>query len=520
MQQVPQVFHEASQKGIRPHIWGFWASFPKNYDDSVEFGQWDVSEWDSGDLWRPEEDNPVMAWDYYDYSDYTDRVVDMEWSREIDFPYSVHAAMADVTLNNYDNFFTPGSGSPIDQYILPKRPIRLYSGFRNQPILQQFVGITETMPELDSSTKLAQFHALDFLSEMFTMPLNKTVSMSNVTTDIVLAALFEQFGLTPTQYTLAPGRNRIPFLFFERGMNAGNAFRQLMQAEMGSLWIDEQGIIRFEQRLLPVYDPVIAFNDSNVDSIAVAADSEIINTVRIRSVIRDVQEFQPIFTKSSGTAISTEYIISGNSTKQIEVNLQDPCLSAVAPTIGQSSSVSWFTAVDSTNQPVISNVSVTTDELRTNSYVMTFENTNVFSVEINALEVWGEPAKQVDEIDYYEAFDEDSVTKYGEKLLEIENNFFGSESNCDSFALTILDAYKEFANTIELSVKGDPSLQLGDIIEVNTRDVQGLYKVTKITNVMRDSRATQIIRARHYEPRHWGMWDITVWDDPVDVWTP
>lgn len=519
MQTVPDSFHISAQNGIRPHTWGFWASFPKNIDDTVEFAIWDVSEWDAGDLWAPSDDNPIAYWDYYDYLNYSDRLVSMEWTRQMDFPYSVQSALCDISLNNYDNFFTPGSGSPIDGYILPKRPFRLYSGFRNSSTIQQMVGITQGMPVLDTKEKIADFHGLDFLSEMFSMPLNTLVAMHNVRTDEVLSEIFQQFGITPSQYNLAQGRNKIPFVFFQKGSNAGEAFRMLMQAEGGMLWIDEQGVIRFDQRLLPLQDPVMLFNDSNVEDISTTGDSEIINTVRIRSVIRDVQGFQPIYTKAASTGTSNLFVIPPNSTKEMEASLQDPCLSVVTPTLGISSNVSWFTARDSLDNPVNSDVSVISDELRQNTYVMTFENNNAFAVEINAIEVWGEPAKEVDVIEY-EAYDTDSVAAYGEQVLEIDNNMFGSESNCESFALTIIDAYKDFSSVIQMSVKGDPSLQLGDIIDVDTRDFRGIYKVIKISNSYRDSRAEQTITARIYNQRSWAFWDVSVWDGTEDVWAP
>src|SRR5690606_6364765 len=125
---------------------------------------------------------------------------------------------------------------------------------------------------------------------------------------------------------------------------------------MGNLWIDEQGLIRFEERLLPIQDPVIYFNDSNTETISTLQDSEIINTVRITSVIRDVQAFQPIYAKADSTGTSDLFIIPANSSAVMEVNLEYPCLSAVTPTLGLSSSVSWFTARDSLDNPVNSDV--------------------------------------------------------------------------------------------------------------------------------------------------------------------
>lgn len=520
MQTVSEQFHLASQAGIRPHAWGLRISFDKEFDDDIEFFTFDVSVFNGNDLLAPSDDNPIQEWDYYVYQNFDDRVVDMEWSREIDFPYSVQAAMADFTVNNYDGYFTPGNGSPIDGYILPKRPLRMFAGYQNAGILQQFVGITETMPVLDTKSKTASFHALDFLSEMFTMPLTDTVAMANVTTDEVLDVLFQQFGLTPAQYTLAVGRNRIPFVFFEKGKNAGNAFRELMQAEGGNLWIDEQGIIRFEQRLLPVQDPVMTFNDSNTEDVILSGDTEIINTVRIKSDIRSVQDFQPVYTSSDEQGNSTliePIIIPASGSKFVPVDLKDPLLSASTPTIGEKTDDSWFTAVNG-DVPVGTNVSIGLVDLNNNNYVMLFENSNAFDVQIDKIEVWGEPAKIVDEI-RYEAYDEASVEAYGEKVLEIDNNMFGSESNCESFALTILDAYKDFSGVIELNVKSNPALQLGDIIYVDTTEVVGEHKIIKISNSNRYSRASQIIKASSYNPRSWFTFDVSVFDGS-DVLAP
>lgn len=521
MQTVPQSFHDTAQQGIRPHTWGFRASFTKEFDDTITFFILNTSILDGPDLLGPSDDNPIQQWDFYEYSDYTDRIVDMEWSREIEFPYSVSAAIADFTLNNYDNYFTPGKGSPIDGYILPKRPIRLFAGFQGQSLLQQFVGITQRMPVLDSKTKVAQFHALDFLSEMFAMKLTNVIAMADVTTDEVLSEIFQQFGLSPTQYVLATGRNKIPFVFFDKDKNAGNAFRELMQSEGGALWIDEQGIIRFEQRLLPVETVAMEFNDSNVEEIEGSGDSEIINTVRITSDVRSVQEFQPVYNSTdpeTGQSLIEPIQIPASGTAFHNADLSDPLLSVSTPTIGQLTDDSWFTATDLDGNAVTTDISITLTNLNNNNYVMLFENDNAFPVLITAIEVWGEPAKIIDQI-RYEAYDEDSVTAYGEQVLEINNNLFGSESNCESFALTIIDAYKDFNGVIEMSVKGDPSLQLGDIVSVDTRDIVGQYKVIKLGETRRNSRATSIVRARKYVPREWFFLDISVLNG-TDVLAP
>lgn len=516
VQLVSQAFHDASQGDIIPVDWNLGMSFDKNFDDDITFFTLNVSQLNGMDVLGPNNDNPLQQWQKYDYKDYSDRVVSMEYSREISFPYSVSAALADIVLDNTDDFFTPNSGSPIDQYILPKRPMKISVGYKNAEIIPQLFGITQRMPELDEDSKVASFHALDFLAEIFELPLNTTVSMRDVYTGEVIEAVLQQFGLIPSQYSIAQGRNRIPFVFFERrNIKAGEILRKLMQAEMGNLWLDEAGVVRFEPRLIDVNTPVMMFDESNINDIKTTGDSEIINTVRITSPLREVQEFQPIWNKSKSSGTSSLNVIPASGTLVIEASLSDPCFSVVPPTQGFVSNVSWFTVALPNGTEVPSGVVVTSVELLTNSYIMTFTNANAFSVNLEEAEVWGEPAKQYDLIEY-ELIEAESVEKYGEQLLEIENDFFQSESNCASFAYTLLDAYAEFAGVIEMSVAGDYSTQLGDVISVDARSYNDEYKIIKISTSLPDN---YVIRARHYSPRHWFILNQSQLDS-TDVLAP
>lgn len=525
MQTTVAGFIDAMQGNVVPLDWGLQISFDKSFDDDVTFFTYDVSEYNGPDVYAPIDDNPIQQWDKYSYTSYSDRVISMEWQRSIDFPYSVQSAMADVKLNNYDAYFTPRGTSPIEEYILPKRPIRLSAGVRPISVLPQLVGLTQGMPEIDNSSRSASFHILDFLSEMFGMSLTNTIAMQNVRTDEVLSELFQMFGLSPSQYNLAKGRNTIPFLFFEKGIKAGTVMRRLMQAEMGALWLDEQGIIRFTERLQQPQASVFTFDESNIISIDSTGDDEIINDIRITSDVREVQDSQPIFTNAQDDDANliidpaiTPVVPAGGTAFYPYASLEDPAISAVVPTIGRKDNTSWFTAHDANGVEVVSGVSITLSQLLANSYTMMFDNTNPFPVYITQVEVWGEPAKIVDQI-RYRAYDEDSVEKYGNQVLEIENDFFGSISNCDSFAEYVLDAYKEFAGVIEMKVKGLLSLQLGDIIDVDYEAFTDTYKVISITNRMADNNFEQTIRARHYTPRTWFQYDVSEYNGS-DVYAP
>ena len=532
MQTVSDSFHEMAQNSIVPIDWNLRISFTKEIDDDVTFFTLDQSVLDGTDVLAPSDDNPLQTWDKYAYDPYDDRVIDMEWTREIGFPYSVQSAMADITLNNFDGYFTPDSGSPIADYIIPARPLRIFAGYKTATTVQQLVGLTQDMPTIDEKEKTISFHVLDFLSDIFTLDLTDTLAMQNVTTDIVLAAIFEQFGLSEDQYSLAKGRNKIPFVFIEAGMNAGNVLNQLMQAEMGKLWLDEQGIIRFDQRLLSSQTPVMTFNESNIENIQVSDKDNIINTIKITSNIRKVQDFQPIFSKvnaslsdaetASTPDLTTAFIIPAGSTAFYpNAVLADPVLSAAVPTIGKKTDTSWFTAIKTDGTSVTSNVSITLDELKTSSYTMLFSNTNTFDVVIDQVEVWGEPAKVMDTINYM-ATDDDSVLKYGTKILGgeqgINNDYFGNQSNCDSFADFILGSgYPEYSGVIEIEAKGDFSLQLNDIVHVNYRTYNHDYQIIKIVDGLKKGLST--ITAKKYTSFDWFVLDQSVLNG-TDVLAP
>lgn len=502
MQAVSPQFNQLANGDIRPLSWGAYMSFDKAFDPGITWFTLNQSVLNGNDVLGVAEDNPLLPWSQYEYQDYSERLNYMSIERSLEFPYSVVSAIADFQLNNYDKYFTPNSDSPISSYILPKRPVRLLQGFSNT-VLPQFVGLTEGMPEIDHIAGTATFTAMDFLTWIYDMPIRNTIAMQDVYTGEVLANVFQQFGLTPDQYDIAKGRNKIPFLFFEKEqVTAGDIIRPLMQAEMGMLWLDEQGIIKFRPRLEQPSEPVYYFDHDSINSLETSEDDQIINHVIINTDVREVQEYQAVYSKSETD--TTLHVVPAGGTYTLPAQLSDPCLTIEDPTPGENSSVSWFTAALPDGTPVNSGVSVTATELKTNTFDITFTNSNGFAVNVNQLYLWGQPARQISlEPTIYEAFDDDSVAKYEEKTLTIDNNFIQSVSQADSLALMLLDEYAEYNDIVEIEVKGNPALQLSDIIGVYYNEYSGYYRIIGITNKIQDAKFTQILKCRRYTPRHW-----------------
>lgn len=483
-------------------------SFDKAYDDDITFFTLDQSLLNGPDVLGTSNDNPLQAWDKYEYTDYTERILSMSVRRELAFPYSIVSAIGDFTLNNYDKYFTPNGASPISTFVIPKRPVRLMQGF-GSALLQQFVGLTQGMPEISVTEGTAAFTAFDFLTQIYDMPIRETEALMDVRTDQVLEVIFTQFGLSPTQYDLAEGRNLIKFLFFERGqLTAGDVIRPLMQAEGGMLWLGEDGVIRFRPRLEQPDSPTYLFDADSVLSCEVVDEDQIINHVVISTDVREVQDYTTIYSKN--VSDQSLDVVPANGSYTFSAELTDPLFDAIPPVYGENADVSWFTAALPNGDTVSSGLSVTSTELRTNSYEITISNTNDFSVNINQMSLWGRPAKRISvEPIIYENKDTDSIDKYEDRLLEINNNFVQTISSARSLALTILDEYSEYADILDLEVKGNPAIQLGDIVEVDYEEYTGEYRVISITNKSLPSQFTQMIRVRKYEPHTYFQLDIS-----------
>ena len=509
MQKVSPSFHQKSQASVRHHSWALLFSFDKEFDNKSTFFTLDRSLLNGKDILAPVGDKVLQYWDFYRFAPYTDRLISMEWSRELEFPYSVQSCIATVTLNNIDNYFSSHTGSPIDQYLIPSRPVKIFSGFNDEPFLQQFVGLTQDKPELDRDSNTAKFQALDYLSELFKLKLSDTISESNINTADALALLFRQFGIEPNQFKLERGSNTIPFLFFSSGEDAAEVFRKIMQAEGGRLWIDETGIFRFDRRTSIHNDIVFAFDESSISSLSVTRDTEIINRVTVTSNIREKQQIQPIHTGSgrlSEANLSEAIVIPKGGTAEYSFRTDDPVAELVEPTNGRQVGTSWFSVRTRGGENIPGGVSIKKITRSASGVSIIFGNSNGYDAFLSAIEVYGAPAKIVDTIDY-DAYDQDSIDKYGEHLLKIENDLFGRESNCQSFVYAVLAAYSEFDAVIELTVKSNPALQLFDIIKVDTRKISGTFQITKIASSVSSSGITQTLKARRHTIRSYFILD-------------
>ena len=491
------TFNQVANGMMRPIAQKTSISFTKQRAQDVSWFVLDQSQLDGTDILATDPDDVIQAWDAYEWEDFSNDVIKLDWSRSVAFPYNVQSATCDVVLNNTHQKYTyENSESPLYGYILPKRPLRTYAGFKKNgtaEVVPVFVGLTQKMPAYSgTNNSTATFTALDFLSEIGNMQLTNTIMLRDVRTDEAIAEILNMFGMDSSMYDLARGENVIPFLDFESGANAGNILQKLIQAENGALWLDEKGVIRFAPRVADLgKTPIATFDEQNIISISPSRTDGIINRVKIESDVRKIQEKQPIFTMSNergfeSSANEDAYRIKPNGNTIIWVSFDDPIWSATLnPVLNGANDDSNFTAVDLSGNAVTSGLTAT-GTLFSDAMKVVVSNSNNYFVSLSYMEIWGEPAKIVDTIKY-DAYDEDSVNEFGEMVLEInDNDFFGSYQNADEYAESILKIRSDYSPVINMKVKGNPALQLGDIIQVNGK-FAGAYKITGISSAISGS---------------------------------
>jgi len=507
---VTNGFHARAQGQVINPVARASVSFEKNFEESTGYFTLGVSQLDGTDVLGLDDMQPIQQWDKYDYVDYSDRLVSLDVDRSFEFPYNVQSAIADFTFENTDHYFTPLRGSAIADYNYPERPVRLYGGFGSE-VIPQFIGVTQGMPEIDEKRAVAKYTAMDFLTEICELTLNNIIVMRNVRTNEVLAKIVEQFGVNPSQYNFEPGDNIIPFVFFDKGQNAGEAIRKLVQAEGGNFWLDEMGVLRFKKRYSFSQQPILHLPEYSIISVKPSRNSKIVNHINISCDLREVQEWQTVYSKKgTGDSTSNLWVVPANSTMTRQCSLEDPCYDIVAPTLGHATSVSWFTAKTSLGVEVTSGITAT-GELSTNAYTVTFANSNAFDVEIDEIELWGEPAKVYDVLEY-DSYDDESVEKYGDQLLEISDNpFFQSFNQAQSFAVYTLNERANYNDNLELSIKGDFSLQLGDYISIDG-DYEGYYTIDSIKWSLSAGSLETTIKVHKFTPVDYFVLDVSVLD--------
>lgn len=499
--QTDTLLYEYSKKDLRKPTWRVSISFDKQYNASTTFFKvGDSGSQIGGADFIPGTSSVVQEWDKYLYTDYSDRVISIDNIEfEEDKIYSVVSAQADITFNNYDGYFNPDGTSAIASYILPYRPIRIWLGFEDR-LVAKFVGLTEGMPVIDEDKKTATFHAIDFLSYIYNKDMALMDLQVNKRTDQILDEALQTAGLLSTQYDLDTGNNTINVYAPESGDKFIDIVRPLMEAEQGRLYMDEEGRIKFKNRQNTGSDTDVkhAFEvHRDIIDVVKRTEDDIINSVTIKSDIRTLQASQSVFTLSTPKPIARSEVL------EYFVELADPCSSIDSPVLDATSGSTYSVNTNSDGTGAAStNVTVTSTYLYGRTYKIVFTNaSSTDSYFITNLELYGTPYKVTDNIVVTET-DSTSISKYGERPYVAENNNFTDETTASAKALIMIDDYNEYGAAHELTVKGTPQFQLGDVVTAEIYGRMNSGRITRIRmSVSRDDGFKQVLTLKEYTRR-------------------
>jgi len=466
MQTTDATFTATEKLQVRHPRQRTLISWKKNYNSAYTFFTIGVSLIGGNDLIKGNND-ALTQWDKYDYDDETNRVMDLSYEREMVQPVgSMFKALADVTLDNYDDRFTRGVDADIGTSLLPMRPIKIATGFKQSDglinTIMQFVGLTSSNPDVDAKTKKAKIHAEDFLEYLWEKKIADTSMFTSKRSDWVIEQLLTDAGFATSQYDLDLGSQIIPFGMFEKDETFGNYIQKVCEAELGNFYQDENGILRFENREhwanSPYDSPIKSIYTSDVLDLSYPGIDDIINYVEIESQPRDVMENQLVF------SLNDSYIeLAPNTKTEKFIDFDNPMYSIDTPSISDGSSTYKVTQnQDGTGTNYTSSVTIKSFDAFSKSSKVVFENTSSKTLYVTTFDLYGRPAKPLNPV-YIAEKRSSSYTAYQPHSYKIENDFISLEY-ARSLAQMILERSAFPEDRLEIKIKAMPDLQLGDMI--------------------------------------------------------
>ncbi len=471
MQTVSSVFTAEERDSVRKIAYSSLVSWKKDYLPSIRFFTIGVSSIGGNDI-IPGPSGVNSAWNYYKYVDETDYITSISYERELNTPLGgMVRAQADLELDNTSGRFTPryaGGVSDISTAIEPRRPMIISAGFNNLTV-PQFVGLTDRQVKIDKRNGDARMHGVDFISFLQNKLIDRTEMFTSQRSDVSIENALVSMGLSTAQYELDEGINTIGFGLFETGQKLGNYLDEIVQAEQGHLFQDEEGKIRFWNRqhfdTSPYNEVQRIISTAQVLNAKTLGDSEIINVVEVVASPRDVLDSEKLVGIGNGYGLGITELPVGDTI--IWINYDDPVFQVTAPvpngTSGQTSYFVANTEQDDTGTDVTSSVSLAKIENFAQASKLTFTNGSGATAYLTTLDVWGRPARKTGDI-YYRDKNGNSVTAYEEQILKVENNYIQSSSWAASYATLILQDFALPGKWQGITIRAIPELQMGDLI--------------------------------------------------------
>lgn len=434
--------------------------------------------------------------DLFDYYDETSRVISFTYDRVLQEPLGGMAmAIADAVLDNTDGRFTPNKNGTIGTAIVPNRPMRMRMGFQlpvfGETLLYLFKGLSFQPRESKSDSTLS-ISGYDYLESLNQFPLESTIYVDQRTDQIIEDILIEA-GLDTFEYVLDEGLNTIGFAWFQKGDTAGERIKKICEAEEATFYQDENGILRFENRQHYSQPPhnasVWDIETDDIISWEQDQSTEIIN--------RAIVTAKPRALRSTSLEIwraGAEESVPAGTTKEVWADLVDPTYSI--ETLTAQTDYIAYSATGGGGSEVTDDISIVAT-LFTTSVKLEITNASAGTAYFNHLRLRGRPALITSEIKIVSE-EATSISKYGTKQIEINNDFIDDPDFAQYMAEAIVTKYSEPTARIIVRIQGVPQLQLRDRVRVKDIDLgtYSEYRIMRIQGELGDGLFTQLLTLR------------------------
>lgn len=432
-------------------------------------------------------------WKYFDESDY---LLGLAWERSLSQPIGgLNKALAEAELDNTSGRFLPnymGGSSELHTAILPRRPFIINAGFHFEGIDQtipQFAGTFTKVPEINVRNKTVQVQGADNTDFFHNRYVDDEAMFTTERSDVVIEDILQSMGMATSQYELDTGLNIIKFGLFERGSKWGDHIHEIVQAENGQFYQDEEGKFRFENRQhwtnFPHFNVQRDIGTAQVLEAELPGEDHIINVVEVKGTPREVEANQIVYDReeyAGGGAVKLEPGVRTD----VWVNFNDPMFAIDTPDrldTSSSTQTSYYAAntnEDGSGADITANVVLAGVDKFSQAMRLVFRNDHAVAGFINKLVIWARPARRTGDVYYREAYGS-SVTAYEERPYKIENPYIQESSWAQSLAGMILEAYAQPENLQKLTIRAIPELQLGDLVSWQGRNWQ-IFRIENLLN--------------------------------------
>lgn len=412
----------------------------------------------------------VTFFDQYQYDDETAQVESYTITRKLsNLPWGVIMGSADITLLNANNRYTPQYDPTIGDYIKPERPIKLGVGI-NGEYINLFTGYTE-LPRSSISSRKTTIKAWDALKYLSNKKSDLPVFVDTSASDIIEALLIEQ-GFSSGQFSIEASLQQPIGYLMVQDIVVTDIFKKICEAEGALMFCDENGIIRFWNRLHLNSNSVSQwdFNYSNMTDVEWDTTPIINNAVVVAKPFKQVA-FNKLW--ESGQS----YTIPPGGSLEIFADFRDdvgsyPAISVVTPVnIASAVSSSWQSNynTDGSGSDAVSDVTLSSVYLFGERYRMTFSNSGDQNVYLTKIQLYGTPAK-VQVVDSKEQKDQTSIDDYGinpdngGNIVEINNNIVQDAATANALAYIYVQLFSGPLQRIKGTVFGVPQIQIGDYV--------------------------------------------------------